>query len=339
MDTQDTWQPFLKEVVLVWNLVPESISFIHDLDSRVYFAKSFSDEHLIIRITPVTRRSEEELCAELDWLSFLSQQGARVFPKIVATNTQVPFLKMQHDGNEYWVCCFVRFAHRPPINNCSAIWNADLFTQVGEMTGYLHKLTSGYSHKAKHHHYDEDFDLGDLTSHEEYVDQTVLSAVNSLLTKLKKYPRQQGYGLLHGDIKQDNYFLSATDKTLFLVGFDDNCQCWLVYDFVVSLYHNYVNPLTKITKYSNDDVIAHMRALLYGYEKHLRFERMLLFLVPDLLALCEAKQYLKLKRLEKQGVVFAKSDRQREIFAKACKQMEQQIIKAMPHFGIDFTKI
>jgi Ser/Thr protein kinase RdoA (MazF antagonist) len=332
------WQPLLNNIAQLWDIQPNSIQLIRDVMNRVYRGITKQGLPIIIRLVQEERRSLADIQEEIALLMYLreySNEYCRLYPnqfgQLVATFTQQEIT--------YHVSCFYQQEGNGEIANDSALWDQLLFIDIGRLIGRLHRLTADFElkHSIKRHHYSQEEAFNDLRHYTTGVPDKVISAIEQLLAKIGVQATNTGYGLVHGDIKQDNFFYTSQNN-LFLYDFDHCCQCWKIYDLVVPLYFNYSYPLCRISTATDNSALHFLRALVEGYQKEHHLDRWQLALIPDLLALREALLYLIVKKIEHK-IDVANNKSMKQEFNAAYQIMEDRLINQIPHFEFDFTKI
>lgn len=333
-----TWQPLLNDIAQLWDIQPNSIQLIRDVMNRVYRGITKHGLAVIIRLVQEQRRSLLDIQEEIALLMYLqeySNEYCRLYPnkfgQLVAT--------VIHQESTYHVSCFYQQEGNTEVAHDSPAWGQALFIEVGRLMGRLHRLTANFEqkHSSNRHHYYQEETFKDLRHYTTDVPDKVILAIEQLLAKIRLHTTDTAYGLVHGDIKQDNFFYTS-QHNLFLYDFDHCCQCWKIYDLVVPLYFNYSYPLCRINTATDNSALHFLGTLVEGYQKEHDLDLRQLALIPDLLALREALLYLIVKKIEhKLDVTNNKSMRQE--FNSAYQIMEDRLSNQIPHFEFDFTKI
>ena len=333
-----SWQLVLNPIAKHWNLKLESMQLIRDVMNRVYRGQSSTGEKIIVRLVDNERRAIDDINQEIQWINYLNTRG-REYCKLYPSPSGDFVKTCEHHDASYHVSCFYEQEGAGEILPNTTLWNNSLFTDLGAAIGKLHRLTTEYEQQqviTRHHCYQEEVfkSLSDFSSK---VPEKVLLAIETLLNKIRSYPTNTSYGLVHGDIKQDNYFYTNKQQ-LFLYDFDQSCQSWKIYDLVVSLYFNFSYPLCKIPTATEHDAVYYIQMLIEGYNKEYSFAKQQLKLIPDLLALREALLYLVVKKIEGK-LDITNNKTMAHSFSRAYQVMEQRLTQQIPHFDFDFTRL
>lgn len=331
------WKPFIKRSAKLWDIDPLSVQLVRDVMNRVYKGSDRNKKQLIIRFVSSERRSIEDLDEEMLWLEFLNQK-ASCFCRPVRSLANKLVEEVSFGGKTMHISCFHKQVMAQEIQSNACEWNASLFNKVGQLTGRLHHLTCIYErqHQTQRHSCLQETIFKE--NYKKYLakdDENAIEPIELLLKKLSLLPTSNGYGLVHGDIKQDNYFIDEHNQ-LFLYDFDQSCLAWRIYDLVVSLYFNYAYPLCKIVASNDEKAKDYLSALLDGYALEHPVDKNQLSLIPDLLKLRECLIYLLLKKLRAKPDIINSPMLSQQLIP-AMQTMKHRIIHDIPMFEIDFT--
>ena len=228
----------LKEAAERFGLTLGSSKKLGDFENYV-FEMDRGGEACIMRLTHSSHRSETDVQAELDWISFLVTEGLEI---------PMSFLSLQHTmteriqtGDSYFTVCLFQKAegHQPDFQN-PIDWNLDLIWRWGAITGRMHEATRRYKVPAGRTHrmkWDDDELLQEADQYIAAGDEFVFERLNEVLEQIRSLPcEQDSYGLIHTDIHPRNFFVDEGSITVF--DFDDCAYNWFIHDVAIPLYYS-----------------------------------------------------------------------------------------------------
>ncbi|KAB8141191.1 phosphotransferase [Chloroflexia bacterium SDU3-3] len=205
----------------------QNIVYSYTKDSREY----------ILRISFRSDRPPEQIQAELDFVLFLSDHGARVStpvrsrqgrysevlwlgerPLSLVVFEKAPGDRLADRGYQY--------RDGAPIEEYFANW--------GQTLGKMHRLARRYAPDPSSARRALLVDtLADQTI-PRYVpasQRRVRERCAQLIERLRQLPRDEGaFGLIHGDFSDGNFCIDYADGTITAFDFDDAAYCWFMYD-------------------------------------------------------------------------------------------------------------
>jgi amicoumacin kinase len=285
-------------VCKLWDINSDSIELIRDVMNPVYSGRTKKGQAVIIRLVESARRDVSVVQAEIDWLDYLYGFDLSIC-ELIASQEGLMLHTLCVGNKECHVSCFKKQEGSGEIMTDSAQWNKALFQKVGAFTGKLHRITAGFTptpNVRRHSFFQEEVFLSeeDLNlPNDPRVTDAIVNNLNALKAKVCDMPLQ----LIHGDIKQDNFFYKP-DGQLFFYDFDQSCYCWNVYDLVVSLYFNYSYPLCLIPGSGQKDAQYYAQHWLDGYSREYNMPDAQIALIPELCTLRESLIYLIVKKIE-----------------------------------------
>ncbi|MFC5452822.1 phosphotransferase enzyme family protein [Paenibacillus aestuarii] len=288
----------LNEAADRFSLTKGSYKKLGDFENYVYEVEREGQSY-VMRFTHSSHRSELDVLAELDWISYLVQVGVDI-PQVY-TSRLGKMTEVIHAGDSYFTASLFQKAegHMPDYAN-PAEWNEHLFASWGEITGRMHKATQSYTPSIHHKRMTwEDDEL--LVNAKSYVlpgDEYVLERLNEVMTHLHSLPQGQDvYGLIHTDIHSRNFFVDNGRISVF--DFDDCAYNWFIHDIAIPLY--YALSWGVPERYAgNREAFAadFVQAFWSGYEKVMPLSRQWLQELSTFLKLRDITLYLVIHKKE-----------------------------------------
>lgn len=171
--------------------------------------------------------------SELDWINYLAGNSVNTpRPSISKQGNFVELVDLDHN-TFYSVISLERATGRPLT---PADLGAELFFQIGKLTGKIHSLAKHYKPgesilKRPEWYEDEYLDIDGLIPAS---DTELIEKSWELVNTLKKLPRDSSsYGLIHGDLQDHNLWID--EGVLTLLDFESSVYCWFIGDFAGSL--------------------------------------------------------------------------------------------------------
>jgi amicoumacin kinase len=284
---------------------------------NIVFEAVRESQAVILRLTPVSRRTYAEVAAEADFVQALGQGGAsvcRVLPSADGNTAEAV-------GDDFTAVLFEKAAGRPVQEED---WTPALYERWGELTGRLHRLAQTHARHlepTRRAWHEEDLvRLADIPAEQTLVHQHA----QDVIAELHRLPTDpDAYGLVHGDLHAGNLFLH--DGTFIAYDFDDSCRSWFAYDIALVLYHALAR-LSKPPRATNAgeaelaaEFLTHFRR---GYERENQL---------DLTWWRRLPLFLKLRRIQLYIVYHQMCD-----FSNLREEMAQRIAQFRHDIEADF---
>ncbi|MEH7443939.1 phosphotransferase [Bacillus sp. JJ1122] len=187
----------------------------------------------ILRISDTNRRSCKEIQSELNWLSFLIQNGISVCRPIKSKNGNLLI-----EGEGSIAVSFEKAPGNPANVSSQGEWNGSFFKEWGRYIGRIHSLSKQtevqrlFRPRWREDHQDV------LKLGMQIQDRIIKEKYLKLLGKLKSFTiSNDNFGLIHNDFHQGNFFVHNGEITAF--DFDDCAYYWFANDIAVAFYHAY----------------------------------------------------------------------------------------------------
>lgn len=280
-------EPFLKvarRVADEWDLDPDATSVLRDGMNHVLGATRRDGTEVILRVTDASHRSFAEIQAEVDWVEHLADGGCAVSRPLRSRQDRLVRTETE-DGRAFHSVVFTKIVGQEVLPQNPETWTPALFEAWGEAVGRLNRVSEGYTGSAARPEWSEMSELTCLPRLRGRLRDDVLDRCEGYLRDLAAQPTKQ-YGLIHNDVKPDNFYV--VDGRVELFDFDEACRCWLVQDLLVPLYFYFAYPLVKIP----GDPHAFLDPMLRGYRRERDLPDEALALAPQLLRMREILIYL-----------------------------------------------
>ena len=277
---------------LACNLYSTSPDLLTPLSGGHYNAVyqfSYGEKSAILRIGVEDCPAEQTL-AMLDWVRFLSDEGAPVTTPLASINNHL-MERLEYDGTRYILTSFEKASGILAEDIPPAQWIAGLFNSIGSAVGKFHRISRRYHPSAPSLVRPLWFESSEIleatrllaTSHD-----PARGKLNSLINQLKPLPTDSSdFGLIHGDLHFAN-FLILPDNQVAIIDFDDCVYSWFAMDVAMALF----DMLVLYNPTSEDDSQRFAHYFLTSYLSGYRQENVL----PQYW-LSQIPQFLKLKEL------------------------------------------
>ncbi len=209
----------LPEFAKQYNIDPKLLQKLYGGYENTIFGHNEDERGAVLRITPSSHRTLQQIRAEIDWLSYLTENGvSAVCPQQSVDGNIVETI--EYNGSYMTAVCFEYASGRLATPQD---FNEDLFRNWGQLMGRIHSLTKNYSPEpdiTKRWEWYEDSYLNRESIPSNQV--KVLERFDSVIEYIRDLPiNNDSYGLIHMDMHHQNLFLDG--KKITLLDFDD-CQ-------------------------------------------------------------------------------------------------------------------
>jgi len=218
-----------------WECAP-GVTLIDEVENLVYDVRC-GGRRRVLRVGHSSHRSEDDVLAELDWMSFLSQRGVRLAAPVASRNGRSTETIPADDGSYFVASVFERAPGDFIDTSDRDQWSPEMFHKWGKTIGQMHALTKQYDPRHLGHRrpeWDED-DI--ITNAGEYVpdgSNRLLDDFQRTLDRIRALPKgSDDYGLTHADLNPTNFFVHEGEITLF--DFDDCCYQWFIADIASAM--------------------------------------------------------------------------------------------------------
>jgi Ser/Thr protein kinase RdoA (MazF antagonist) len=212
------------------------LTFVGGLQNRVYEFIHDGTSY-ILRLTPITNRTESMVQSELDWILFLADHGVSVSKPISSKKGRLTETVYLSDG--YFICAVFEKAGGRKIGYPEYLLDNTLYERLGRFTGKLHALSKTYrppAHIEKRHDWSSNWFLQNIDIIPKSQAGIRASCANLVKTIASLPKDKRSYGLIHGDIGVGNFTVNDLGE-ITLFDFDEAQYSWFVEDIAIQLYY------------------------------------------------------------------------------------------------------
>ncbi|MDH5738399.1 MAG: phosphotransferase [Gammaproteobacteria bacterium] len=262
----------------------EVLADLNGFEAHVFRVRR-DNRTLILRATHQIHRSSAQLAGELEWMTWLADQGASVCRPVAVRDESYclelgPFiLTMMEEAGGRLIS--------------ASDWTPEFIQNWGKHLGMLHRSTRGYTpsrpvFKRPEWYEDNNLQFEQLIPENQ---SDVRAVCEEVLNTLKRMPTTEThYGLVHCDPHPGNFFLDGDIITYF--DFDDCCYQWFAYDVATALFSAVGQPwMSKADDAQQAEARRFLPFFLKGYESVSPLPSGLLESLPLFLKLRELTLY------------------------------------------------
>ncbi|MCW9134546.1 phosphotransferase [Bacillus paramycoides] len=231
-----------------------------DFENYIFHAKDRNDEDYILRLTHSSHRSKKEVEAELDFLRYVAEHGAKAAGPYYSIFQNLVEEIGAEDGTSFYASLFVYAKGEQVKGDQSSYWGDTFFEAWGKAIGQLHRLTMNYPKTDDRDTWEED----ESAIVNELEDKKVKEIATVLMNEIKALPiEKETFGLMHGDIHPGNFHYDGKELTIF--DFDDAAYNYFIHDLAMVLYYSVLfTPWTVEEK--TEFARKQLQVLRKGYE-------------------------------------------------------------------------
>ncbi|CAM4044688.1 phosphotransferase enzyme family protein [Bacillus paramycoides] len=231
-----------------------------DFENYIFKAKDRDGEDHVLRLTHSSHRSKKEVEAELDFLRYVVENGAKVAGPLYSTSQNLVEEIVAEDGTFFFVSLFTYAKGEQVKGDESPYWGDTFFEAWGKAIGQLHRLTMNYPKTDDRDTWEED----ESAIVNELEDKKVKEIATVLMNEIKALPiEKETFGLMHGDIHPGNFHYDGKELTIF--DFDDAAYNYFIHDLAMVLYYSVLfTPWTVEEK--TEFARKQLQVLRKGYE-------------------------------------------------------------------------
>ncbi|PGB03021.1 phosphotransferase enzyme family protein [Bacillus toyonensis] len=204
-----------------------------DFENYIFKAQDKNDEDYVLRLTHSSHRSKKEVEAELDFLRYVAENGAKVAGPLYSTSQNLVEEIVAEDGTFFFASLFIYAKGEQVKGEGSPYWGNAYFEAWGKAIGQLHRLTMNYPKTDYRDTWEED----ESSIVNELEDEKVKEIAAVLMEEIKALPiERETFGLMHGDIHPGNFHYDGKELTIF--DFDDAAYNYFIHDLAMVLYYS-----------------------------------------------------------------------------------------------------
>jgi len=222
----------LEEAARRFNVTVEE-NPLGDFENYIFHAKDESGVSYVLRLTHSSHRSEKQVEAELDFLQYLKEHGAKIAGPYYSESRKLVEGIRTVDGTFFYASLFAYAKGERVKGDTSIYWGNEFFEAWGKAIGQLHRLTIDYP-KTK---YRDTWEVEEKAIIDELDDEKVQNIAYILMEEIKALPMEKRtFGLMHGDIHQGNFHYDGKELTIF--DFDDATYNYFIHDLAMVIYYS-----------------------------------------------------------------------------------------------------
>ncbi|WP_459502478.1 phosphotransferase enzyme family protein [Bacillus sp. C1] len=204
-----------------------------DFENYIFRAEDEKRVPYVLRLTHSSHRSEKQVEAELDFLQYLKEQGAKIAGPYYSKSRKLVEGIEAIDGTFFYASLFSYAQGESVKGGASTHWKESLFEAWGKAIGQLHRLTMKYPETE----YRDTWEKDEKAIVDELEEKRVKEIAYVLIDKIKALPiERESFGLIHGDIHQGNFHYDGKDLTIF--DFDDTTYNYFIHDLAMVIYYS-----------------------------------------------------------------------------------------------------
>ncbi|MED1556057.1 phosphotransferase enzyme family protein [Bacillus paramycoides] len=231
-----------------------------DFENYIFHAKDRNDEDYVLRLTHSSHRSKKEVEAELDFLQYVAEHGAKAAGPYYSIFQNLVEEIGAEDGTSFYASLFVYAKGEQVKGDESPYWGDTFFEAWGKAIGQLHRLTMNYPKTDDRDTWEED----ESAIVNELEDKKVKEIATVLMNEIKALPiEKETFGLMHGDIHPGNFHYDGKELTIF--DFDDAAYNYFIHDLAMVLYYS-VLFTTWTADEKTEFACKQLQVLRKGYE-------------------------------------------------------------------------
>ncbi|MCL2774642.1 MAG: phosphotransferase [Oscillospiraceae bacterium] len=237
---------------------------LHGGHNFIYLIKG--DYEFVLRATPKSRRSSEDIESELDFMTYLKSNDVSLPAPLKGFDNKFIY-ETEIDGEVFIISAFEK------ANGLNA-WERgldgrEIFVAAGQMLGKMHAASKKYipqkvkPRKQWHENY-HFIKAGEVFDKHR---KDIKEAFENYMVKIKKLScDKKTFGLIHGDYFFSNYFFNS-DKKITILDFDECEYSWFISDIALCMYYFLLGPEPlELSKKSNEAINIFLW-IIEGYNK------------------------------------------------------------------------
>ncbi|WP_410984567.1 phosphotransferase enzyme family protein [Bacillus cereus] len=249
----------LEEAANLFNVTVEK-NPLGDFENYIFRAEDDKGGSYVLRLTHSSHRSEKQVEAELDFLRYLGEHGAKVARPYYSKSKKLVEEIQATDGTFFYASLFSYAKGERVKGATSTYWGDDLFEAWGKAIGQLHRLAIDYPKTE----YRDTWEVEEKAIIDELDDEKVQSIAYKLIEEIKDLLVEKStFGLMHGDIHQGNFHYDGKELTIF--DFDDATYNYFIHDLAMVIYYSVLS--TEWTEQEKTLFVRkQLQVLRKGYE-------------------------------------------------------------------------
>jgi Ser/Thr protein kinase RdoA (MazF antagonist) len=315
----------LQKAMQRFGISKDQIQLLDSFESFIYKFERGSGSY-ILRIAHSSRRNEDLIQGEVDWINYLVEGGVSAAKAILSENENLVEAIEDNHGGYFLATAFVKALGGPPWE----LWSPTLYETYGRLIGQIHSLSKQYQPARsawKRPAWDaEMFEFVDRYLPEsESIAKKKYKDVCAYVNSLPK--GRDEYGMTHQDPHGNNLFVDEAGQ-ITLFDFDECAYNWFINDIAVVLF--YIVQDAEDWPAFTEEFMAHF---LRGYTQVCTLDPKWLKEIPN---------FLKIRELELYAVMhrdFDVTNIEDEWCARFMQGRKLKIEKDVPYIDFDFNSL
>jgi Ser/Thr protein kinase RdoA (MazF antagonist) len=218
-----------------YNIKLESLCAIPGFMNILYQCQSGNTPY-ILRISHSTRRNEQLIRAECDWITYLYENGLPVAYPVLSENNQLVESLIDNKGDYFLATLFTKAHGKHPTKTD---FNISFYKKYGQLLGKMHALTKNYipSNKLSTRPPWNNKMMLDVARNIPQSEEIVFERFTHLYKYLNNLPKDNNsFGLIHQDPHTGNLFIDNKGR-ITIFDFDDCTYSWFINDISLVLFY------------------------------------------------------------------------------------------------------
>jgi Ser/Thr protein kinase RdoA (MazF antagonist) len=308
----------LKQAASAFEVKAEDLESVGGFENLIYSYMKDGSKY-ILRISHNSRNDLNLILAELEFMDYLSMNGANVVSPILNKHNE---LAIQLDDG--FIATGFEFAEGRHAGKDD--YTEEFLREYGRNIATMHKLSKTYEPKHKRYDFRDDHLIKNARSYLPATEMDIADKMDEVLDEVYKLPiNTDSFGLIHTDVHAGNFFIN--DGKFMIFDFDDSSYKHFISDIaIVVFYPLFLNP-------GNVERASFiMKFFMEGYNEINRI---------DSVFFENFNLFLKVREILIYLVIFRNisEEERKEGWPKAYLEMfRDRIINDVPYVDIDFTQ-
>lgn len=251
----------------------------------VYTCERTGSNPLILRVSYLNDRTQEDYLGEVEYVRFLFENGGSVSNVVISKSGNL-LEKLVYNGEIYYISLFEKAKGKMLVeNNYQYRKNvpiSEYYYNCGKTLGKIHQLSKEYTPNHSRFSFFERYN-------ETYIEQLIPHEFTLLKKKFQELIKtfksientNEIYGMIHCDFNDGNYSIDFDNGEITVYDFDNSCFGFYMYD-LADLWTNGVGWIqfeqdaTKRMKFMDD----YFETVLAGYQSETNLDNSMLHNLP-----------------------------------------------------------
>jgi amicoumacin kinase len=246
------------DLAAAYGVSPHAIRFVTQVQNYI-FAYERNGEEFILRLTPQTDQTTEQVMAEVDWVNDLAGRGVPV-ARVVPADDGALCQRVELVSEVFTAVSFQKLAG---AIGSGEYWTADIFFDWGRLTGRLHRESRKYRPPFGRQRASWANRLPSVIP-ESGDDEIAMERLAKVAEHLNSLPKSsESYGLIHADLHFWNFAVSPAGLTVF--DFDNSEYNWFAADLGTAVFEAATCGYQKLPR--DEFIKGFLGKFVQGYER------------------------------------------------------------------------